>query len=320
MMRRTTRPAALLVAALLVVAACGDDGDSLETGDATAASPATTAPAGTFPVTIRAANGAVTIEERPERIVSLSAALTEMLFAIGAGEQVVAVDEQSNHPPEAPTTNLSGYTPNLEAIAGYDPDLVVASDDLGDLVAGLDALDLPLLLLPAARALDDTWQQVEQLGAATGHVADAAAVVADGRSRIEALVGRLPERDEPLTYFHELDDQLFTATSTTFIGQIYAMAGLRNIADAADSDATGYPQLSAEYVLEQDPDLIFLADTKCCAQSLATVAARPGWDRLSAVRDGRVIELDDDIASRWGPRVVDFLQVVVDATAAVPVR
>jgi iron complex transport system substrate-binding protein len=84
------------------------------------------------------------------------------------------------------------------------------------------------------------------------------------------------------------------------------------VADAAD-DGTGYPQLSAEYLVDQDPDLIFLADTKCCGQSAATVAERPGWSELTAVRAGGVVELDDDIASRWGPRVVDFLEVIVDA-------
>ena len=117
-----------------------------------------------------------------------------------------------------------------------------------------------------------------------------------------------PER--PLTYYHELDKNLYSATSKTFIGQLYDQLGMKNIADAADKQASGYPQLSAEYIVKADPDLIFLADTKCCAQSAKTVAARAGWDKLTAVRTGGVVELDDDVASRWGPRVVDFLKVV----------
>jgi iron complex transport system substrate-binding protein len=92
--------------------------------------------------------------------------------------------------------------------------------------------------------------------------------------------------------------------------------GLQNIADPADDSGFGYPQLSAEFILEADPDFIFLADTVCCRQSAATLAERPGWDTLAAVRNGRVIELDDSVASRWGPRIVDFLRIVTTAVYA----
>ena len=244
-----------------------------------------------------------------KRIVSMSPTATEMLFAIGAGPQVVAVDSNSNYPKEAPKTDLSAYQPNLEAIAGYKPDLVVYSDDPGELGAGLAKLGIPAMKQPAATGLDDTYAQLDQLGKATGHAAEAAKLTATMRAEIAKIVaaGR-PERH--LTYYHELDKNLYSATSKTFIGQLYDQLGMKNIADAADKQASGYPQLSAEYVVKADPDLIFLADTKCCAQSARTVAARDGWDKLTAVRSGGVVELDDDVASRWGPRVVDFLKVV----------
>ena len=118
---------------------------------------------------------------------------------------------------------------------------------------------------------------------------------------------------------HELDDTLYTVTSSTFIGEVYTLAGLVNAADPADADgsAWGYPQLSAEYLLDADPDLIFLADTRCCAQDAETVAARPGWESLTAVETGRIVELDDDVASRWGPRIVDFLRAIVNAVNAI---
>jgi iron complex transport system substrate-binding protein len=246
---------------------------------------------------------------RPQRIVSLSPTATEMLFAIGAGGQVVAVDSNSNYPAEAPKTELSAYQPNIEAIAGYKPDLVVYSDDPGELKAGLDKLSIPVLHQPAATKLDDTYAQLDQLGRATGHEDEAGQVATAMRAEIEKIAAASrPER--PLTYYHELDKSLYSVTSKTFIGQLYGQLGMRNIADAADKEGTGYPQLSAEYVIKADPDLIFLADTKCCGQSASTVAARDGWDQLTAVRTGGVVELDDDIASRWGPRVVDFLKTV----------
>ena len=240
---------------------------------------------------------------------SLSPTATEMLFAIGAGGQVVAVDSNSNYPEEAPKTDLSAYQPNIEAIAGYKPDLVVYSDDPGELAAGLGKLGIPALQQPAATRLDDTYAQLDQLGRATGHQAEAGQLTATMRAEIEKIAAAArPER--PLTYYHELDKNLYSATSKTFIGQLYAQLGMKNIADAADKEGTGYPQLSAEYVIKADPDLIFLADTKCCGQSARTVAARDGWDQLTAVRSGGVVELDDDVASRWGPRVVDFLKTV----------
>ena len=299
-MRRFLVPLMLLVA--LVVAGCGQDGSTSD-----AAAPAGQGAA--FPVTLDSPGGKVVLDQRPERIVSMSPTATEMLFAIGAGGQVVAVDSNSNYPEEAPKTDLSAYEPNIEAIAGYKPDLVVYSDDPGELAAGLGKLSIPALQQPAAKVLDDTYAQLDQLGQATGHVAEAGKLTATMRTEIEkiAAAGR-PER--PLTYYHELDKNLYSATSKTFIGQLYDQLGMKNIADAADMDASGYPQLSAEYVIKADPDMIFLADTKCCGQSAKTVAARDGWDQLAAVKSGGVVELDDDVASRWGPRVVDFLKTV----------
>jgi iron complex transport system substrate-binding protein len=262
-----------------------------------------------FPVTLETPAGKVEVRQRPTRVVSLSPTATEMLFALGAGGQVVAVDDYSNYPPAAPKTKLSALEPNVEAIAGYRPDLVVFATDPGDLASSLRRLEIPAVALPAATRLDDTYAQLQQLGKATGHPAEAEALVASMRAEIQQIVASA-RLERPLTYYHELDKSLFSATSKTFIGQLYAQLGLENVADRADKDGSGYPQLSAEYVVKADPDLIFLADTKCCAQSAKTVAARAGWDQVRAVRDGAVVELDDDVASRWGPRVVDFLRTV----------
>lgn len=303
---RPIRTLAVLIGLLAVLtAACGER-------SAAPPVPETPADKSDFPVEVEGANGTVTIEDRPDRIVSLSPTATEMLFAVGAGEQVVAVDDQSNFPAEAPTTDLSGFTPNVEAIAAQEPDLVVVANDIEDVVAGLTKLKIPTLLLPAAEKLEDSYSQIETLGAATGHIDDASALVEDMKAEISELSAAAPEPAEPFTYFHELDQTLFTLTSATFAGQIYELAGLRNIADAAPDTAGGYPQLSSEFVVDADPDFIFLADSKCCGQSAETVAARPGWSKIDAVRAGRVIALDDDVASRWGPRIVEFLRTVVE--------
>jgi iron complex transport system substrate-binding protein len=251
----------------------------------------------------------------PTRIVSLSATATESLFAIGAGKQVVAVDDQSDYPRQAPRTTLSGFTPNVEAIAGYKPDLVVAAYDPNGLVATLRGLGIRVLVQDAAKTIEGAYDQIRQLGAATGHAREAAAVVARMKKRIGELLAKSTRRARGLTVYHELEPDLYSAKSKTFIGQIYSKFGLKNIADAADTGGTGYPKLSPEYVVSQSPDIVVLADIRCCGQSPRTVAARPGWSRVSAVRTGTIVRIDDSIASRWGPRIVDFVRAIAAALA-----
>ena len=291
-----------LAASLTVLAVCVALGS-------TALASAGSAAAGPFPATITVSNGKVTVPKRPSRIVSLSPTATETLFAIGAGPQVVAVDDQSDFPKAAPRTALSGFTPNVEAIAGYRPDLVVISFDPKGLSEALGRLGIPVVHQNAAATLPGAYQQIRQLGKMTGHTAEAARVVAGMKRRIGSIVAKTRATATGRTVYHELDPTLYTVTSSTFVGRVYAMFGLRNIADAAKG-GTDYPQLSPEYVVSADPDLIVLADTVCCGQKAQTVAARPGWSRIAAVRTGSVVRLDDSIASRWGPRLVNLVRAV----------
>jgi iron complex transport system substrate-binding protein len=270
-----------------------------------------------FPVTVEADNGPVTLEEEPDAIVSLSATATESLFAIGAGEQVLAVDDQSNFPADAPVTDLSGFEPNVEAIAGYEPDLVIAAYDPGGLVDGLERLDIPVLLQDAAPNLDAAYEQIETLGAATGNVEGAETVVESMQTEIEELVASVPGA-QGTTVYHELGPDFYSATSETFIGSVYGLFGLVNIADAAaEADAGGYPQLTGEYIVSESPALIVLADTTCCQQTAETVSKRPGWAQIEAVANENIVEADDDIASRWGPRTVDFVELIAKSLEGV---
>jgi iron complex transport system substrate-binding protein len=260
-----------------------------------------------FPVVLTTPTGKVTIRTQPRRIVSLSPTATENLYAIGVGRRIVAVDDLSNYPARAPRTKLSGYTPNAEAIAGYRPDLVVVRTDSG-LTAALGRLRIPVLVQPEAANLAQAYAQVTQLGRATGHRRGAAATVRSMKSRIARALRSVP-RGRSLSVYHELTTDYYSVTSRTFIGQIYRLFGLRNIADNAGG-TSDYPQLSGEYIVASSPDLIFLADSKCCGQSYATVSARPGWSTIRAVRGRSVVRLDDDVASRWGPRVASLVQTV----------
>jgi iron complex transport system substrate-binding protein len=294
----------------LFLTACGQSSST----SVESAAPTTAA---SFPVTIENNGTSVVIPEQPDAIISLSPTATEILFAIDAGDQVIAVDDQSNYPAEAPISDLSGFTPNLESIVALSPDLVVVSFDVDGIVEALTTAGIPVIVQYAAATLDDTYLQIAELGTATGQTAKAEELASQMKSEIDAAIAQVPAEAAGLTYFHELDNTLYTVTSATFIGSIYALAGLTNIADTAADAASGYPQLSPEFIVDADPAIVFLADTKCCGQTAETLAQRPGFEGLSAIATNSVVELDDDVASRWGPRTVDFVKAIVEGVLTV---
>ena len=272
----------VLVGLAFVASACGDDDDdsaalpaaqaAVTTAAATEPPVTTATPATTQPAAATTAPAEAPV---PSRIVSLSPTATEMLYAIGAGDQVLAVDDDSNYPPETADKmpGLNGFEPNVEAIAGLEPDLVATDCTNPDLLSQFDTLGVAHWEGPAAVTFDDIYTQIEQLGAVTGHVAEAAELVGQMQSDIASVIDALPDLPEPLTYYHELDPNGFwSVTSDTFIGLVYTEAGLVNIADAVGED-NPYPQLNAEFIVSEDPDLIFLACTKYCGETPETVAA-----------------------------------------------
>ena len=286
---------------VLIAAACGGDDSSSSSTSSTLVASVETAPLSDP-------------EGTPMRIVSLSPTHTEMLFALDAGDQIVAVDSLSNYPEEAEAvrTDLSAYEPNVEAISAYEPDLVVIADDFTGLTEQLDSIGIPVWEGLAPTSLDDVYAQIEDLGARIGRSDEAAMTVGLMQSAVETILGQAPGLDLGLTYYHELDDTYYSVTSNTFIGQLYSLFGLRNIADVSEG-TSDYPQLSAEFIVSQDPDLVFLADTVCCGVTAESVGARPGWGELSAVKAGLVFEMNDDLASRWGPRIVEYLWAINEA-------
>ncbi|MEU0520441.1 ABC transporter substrate-binding protein [Streptosporangium sp. NPDC006007] len=255
---------------------------------------------------------------KPGKIVSLSPSATEILFQIGAGDEVVGVDEHSTYPPEVRSrrdSKLSGLNPDLNQILSYRPSIVILSErapasGMNSVGPALTAKGVKVLIEPAPEDVEGVYRQIQKIGAETGREEGAEKLASTMRKRIGEIVRRTTKAATVRSYYHELDNTYYSATSNTFIGSIYAMFGLRNIADKFDSEGSGYPKLSAKNVVAANPDIIFLADTNCCGQNAATVAARPGWEKISAVRDKRIVALNDDIASRWGPRLVDLVQVI----------
>ena len=293
---------------LTALTACGGSDTTTETS--VVETTETTSASSTYPVTV----GDLTLTTQPMRIISLSPTATEMLYAIGAGAQVVAVDDYSNFPAEAVAlgTALSGYEPNVEAIAGYTPDLVIVAYDAGGIVDQLKSLSIPVFMAAAATSFEDVYSQIEQLGALTGNLENAVQLSGLMQTDIAAAVAEVQLPTTPITYFHELDNTLYSATSNTFIGQVYGLFGLKNIADGV-IDGNDYPQLSAEVIVKANPDIIFISHS----ETPQVVAARDGWGRLKAVTNNQVIALPADIPSRWGPRIVEFVKVIRDAIALV---
>src|SRR6266487_2210057 len=185
-----------------------------------AAGTSAAAPPPTFPMKLKAADGVVTIAKRPARIVSLSATATEDLYAVGAGKQVVAVDSYSGYPPQAPRTHLSGFTPNIEAIAKYRPDLVLIDTDANHIVRELGKVGIPVLVEPPAANLTRVYAELTQIAQATGHAQAAGRVTSNIRRQVAAIVRSVPRPKKPFTVYHELDQHYYSATSHTFIGQM----------------------------------------------------------------------------------------------------
>ena len=255
----------------------------------------------------------------PKRIISLSPSATEILYAIGSGEQVIAVDDLSNYPSEAPMTKLSAFNPNVEALLNYKPDLIILNADATkalEVKAALEQLKIKVFLERAPKTLREVYFEITALGRATGKISGAQSIVSDMKRKIAAAVksGRTSKK---ISFFHELDNALYTATSDTFIGKVYRDFKLINIADpAASVDSAGYPQLQSEYVIKSNPKIVFLADAQY-GESLATLTKRPGWSGISAVKKQNVVSLPEDIPSRWGPRLVEFYQFIADAIVKV---
>lgn len=295
-MKRITLPLVIVCLAASVLVAGG-----------AANSGASTSPRnGSFPVAVTNGAGVTTITTRPTRVLSLSASATEMLDAIGAMSQVVGVDEYSWYPANAPKTKLTGAETSAESYLPYKPDLVILAYDENNLVAQLKTLHIPVLLLPSVTTVAGANQELIELGEATGHERAATAAIASVKDYLAKVVEQVGGQARGKSYYVELDPTLYSATAKTFIGYLFGLLGMVNVANAAAKDGNQYPQLSAEYLLKRDPDYVFLADTVCCKQDAATFAARAGFSVLKAVKEHHVFDVNDSLASEWGPHSLEL--------------
>ncbi len=297
---------AVLGALVFFGGACDDGGG----GEATE----TPGASGEFPVTLERADGQeLTLDAAPQRIAALSAGHVESLFAIGAGDQVIAVEQNTDYPPEAAAIEikLSAFEPSAEAIANVDPDLVILSNDTDGIVGTLDNLGIPVFyddIDTRITTIEGVFESIETLGRATGHVDEAQALVDSLQERVDGVVEGVADIDGGPRVYHELDvtGGFFSIGPDSFVGDLYEKLKAENIVQA---DEGPYPSLSQEAIIDRNPEVIILADAEF-GQTPEVVSARPGWEAIDAVQNERVYAIDTDIFSRPGPRIVDALEAL----------
>jgi iron complex transport system substrate-binding protein len=229
------------------------------------------------------------------------------------------VDNLSNYPANAPVSEISAFEPSVEAILAKKPDLVLLSIDstkAPQIRNALVKLGIPVLMEKAPATLKDVYAENTLLARVTDRQAGGVKLNTSMANSIKETFAKA-KKSSKIRIFHELDDTYFSATSNTFIGKVYKSFGVVNIADAAaGADNSGYPQLSAEYLLKSDPQVIFLADAQY-GVTADSVSKRAGWSQISAVKNKKIVELPADVPSRWGPRLVDFYKLIGASLAKV---
>ena len=272
-----------------------------------------------YPITVKFGGYTTKIAKKPTKIISLSPSATEIFYAVGAGSQILAVDNLSNFPTGTPVSEISAFEPNVEAILAKKPDLVLLSIDstkAPQIRNALVKLGIPVLMEKAPATLQDVYAENTLLAKVTDRQAGAVKLNTSMAKSIKEILAKA-KKSSKIRIFHELDDTYYSVTSNTFIGKVYKDFGAVNIADAAaGADNSGYPQLSAEYLLKSDPQVIFLADAQY-GVTADSVSKRAGWSQISAVKNKKIVELPADIPSRWGPRLVDFYKLIGASLAKV---
>lgn len=301
-MVRTLLMIVVLLSAALALAACDDEDVVTLVPTATQVSE--------FPLAIEQSDGEqLTIEQAPQRVVSLSAHATEILCDVGAGDQLAAVEAFANCPLEGgEKPDLDSFAPNLEAIAGFNPDLVYVSSDQDGIVGALRDVNIPVLFRELPTSIEGVLSEILLFGRLSGHAAEAEALVQSMQERLDAVSERVAEIDEGPRIYHELDTTYFSAAPQSFIGGFYTLLKAENIAADAIDD---FPQLSAEVIIDRDPEVIILAD-EAAGVTAESVAERPGWSGISAVVNERICVIDPDIVSRPGPRIVEAVEALAE--------
>ncbi len=303
---------------LALLAACTPAAAPADTPLPPEPTPAPTDTAEPIPQPIILADGRgveISLDQPAERIISLAPSNTEILFAVGAGGQVIGRDSFSDFPAEAlAITDIGGGFGELdiETLLSLEPDLVLSADIIApEQNQALEALGLPVFVLPNPVELDGLYTNLETVGRLTGHVDQAAQAAAALGQRVQDVLENVANSEDRPLVFYQLDstdpNAPWTSGPGTFIDTLIHLAGGENVGAGLEGP---WVQISVEALIAQNPDVILMGDALYSGLTAADVAARPGWDAIAAVQNGQVYEFDDNLASRPGPRLVDGLEQI----------
>jgi iron complex transport system substrate-binding protein len=242
------------------------------------------------------------------RVVSLSPAATETLFAIGAGDKVVGVTTLADYPPEVKKLpQVGGYITeslNIERIVNLKPDLVISAGSLQlGIVNQLDKLGIVVMAIEP-NSMTEIMASIRRLGKAVGCEADAERLATDLEKQILSLKQRLEGVDRPRVYYEVSDKPLMAAGPNSFLGQLIEMAGGHNIFSDIDK---AYPFVNSEQLVRRNPQIILVPNRP---EAVHNLLQRDGWQLVDAVKQRRVIPVDEDRVSRSGPRIVEGLEII----------
>ncbi len=267
-----------------------------------------------FPVTVTDDLGrVVTMEEAPERIISLSPNNTEILFALGLADRVVAVSDYSDYPPEAKEKPVIGVypAPDMEQLIDLSPDLILAAEiQTEDVILQLEERGFTVFVL-APQTLDEVLGSITLVGEITGVEDEASGLVADMSSRIKAVTDKtdsLPQGQRPRVFYIVWHDPLMAPGSGTFQGNLIAKAGGANIA----GDLAGWTTISLETVIHANPEVMIASVSHATGEDLSFqfIKEEPRLSNTDARQNDRVYGIDGDIISRPGPRIVEALELL----------
>ncbi len=306
-MKRTALLFSILLVFSLLAASCAPAAAPAVPATATTAPTATAAPTATLAATATPAAA--------QKIISLAPSNTEILFALGAGAQVIARDEFSNYPDAATKLQSIGGSMgkyDLEKITSLQPDLILASPlNTPDQIKSFETATKNVVVIPNPNTLDDLYANLELVGRLTGHQADAEKLVASLKDRAKAVTDKLAGVTDKPKVFYELDatdpSKPWTAGKGSFIDLLISLAGGQNVAAKLEGS---YAQMSQEELIVQNPDYILLGDALYGGIKPEQVAARAGWDAINAVKNNHVLAFNDDLVSRPGPRLIDGLEAI----------
>jgi iron complex transport system substrate-binding protein len=307
----------LIIAVILltIATACGPTPEPQPTDTPV---PPPTPEVAAFPLTITDDLGRdVTVEAKAQRVVSLAPSNTEILFAVGAGDQVVGVTTYCSYPPEAQDREqiggFSAKTISVEKIVALEPDLVFSVGEIQrPAIEALEQVDITVVALDP-NDLNDVYTTIELMGRLTGHEKEAAQIVADMKARVAAVqerIATIPEEERLTVFWETYDEPLMTVGTASFTHQLIELAGGLNI--FADLSET-YPQINAEVVVKRNPAVIMGADSMGDKLTTELVGQRPGWGQVQAVQDGRIYLFNGDMVARTGPRLAQVLEEMARA-------